>query len=1170
MTIQKLDSIFEKRVDRDIEGVIKADANDHLRTEIEEYVITTEIEKRLETFLESYNNYQSANGVWISGFFGSGKSHLLKILALLMEKRAITGCDILGEFLAKCDVINSPTLRALLEKATSIPSESILFNIDQKADIISKKDVDALLAVFVKVFDEHCGYYGKQPYIAHFERLLDEDGQLEPFKAAFKKHSGNDWAWGQSRINRVSAAVDAAYHEVTGAARAGIIDNFRSDYKLSIEDFAEQVAKYIEHKPKNFRLNFFVDEVGQYVADNTKLMTNLQTVAESFATRCKGRAWIIVTAQEDMNTVVGELDKQQGNDFSKIQARFANRMKLTSADVSEVIQKRLLKKNDLAVLPLETIYNQQVNNFKTLFDFSDGAQTYKNFQSKQHFVDCYPFVPYQFSLFQASIRSLSEQNAFEGRHSSVGERSMLGVFQDVAKRISNHTLGDIATFDLMFEGISAALKSQIQSAVRTAEKNLDNPLAIKLLKCLFLVKYIREFKSTVRNLCVLMLDRFDRNPTELQKQIQEALHLLEHQTYIQRNGDTYEFLTNEEKDIEQEIKNTEVDSQDVAEHLSKMVFDDVLKARKMRYAESGQDFSFSRKLDDRTYGREHELGINIISPFHELSDRIEQLKIQSMGRKELLVVLPSDDRLIRDLLLLKKSAKYIAQNVSLTQQDTIKRILADKSNTNAQREADIRTMVRQLMGKARMIVAASEIETTSEDPQTRVSAGFDQLVIYAYPSLNMLRGVSYTEAQVSALLSDPQGSLFETGVGSLTEAETEMLSFIQREVNKGLRPTIKSLVENFERAPYGWYLAAIQCILAALAARGKIESRMDGEVLQGPDLAEALTNTRQHPNVVLEPQVEFTPSQIRQVKDFFKDFFDEPAPTVEPAELGKRLASRFQELADELNQFVARKEKLPFLSALVEPARQLQSLAKKHHKFFFTEFRDQAEALLDQKETLLDPIRRFMAGPMAEIYESATSYLTQQGHNLEQIQDESLGRLRQALQDSRCFVGNMMQNVKGDLGTLTGVVSRRLAEEQSAAGETIAMLESGFKQLPEFAALTVNSQQELLAKFTEVAGRIREITLIAAIRDAARRFEDHDYPQILSRLTLPPSGNGQPSGPVGVTPKEQPKQSVITMRSLKIPFDKPWLDSEVAVDRYLSQLKDVLLQELAHGRKIQI
>ena len=75
-----LKTIFKKPVDRPIEGVIKADDEASLRLEVEEYVLTNEVEKRLEAFLDAYNNYEGANGVWISGFFGSGKSHLLEIL----------------------------------------------------------------------------------------------------------------------------------------------------------------------------------------------------------------------------------------------------------------------------------------------------------------------------------------------------------------------------------------------------------------------------------------------------------------------------------------------------------------------------------------------------------------------------------------------------------------------------------------------------------------------------------------------------------------------------------------------------------------------------------------------------------------------------------------------------------------------------------------------------------------------------------------------------------------------------------------------------------------------------------------------------------------------------------------------------------------------------------
>ena len=359
----KLRSIFEKDVGRPIEGVIKADDEASLRTEVEEYVLTQEIERQLARFLDAYNDYRTANGVWISGFFGSGKSHLLKMLALLLENRSIDGTTAYDLFREKC--AHDEILSAELRRAVAIPSRSVLFNIDQKADVIAKDQVDALLGVFQKVFDEACGYYGKQPHIAQFERDLDSRSLLVAFREAYAGIAGKPWERGREQALLEGANIARAYATATGGDAVevqNILGRYRQDFRVSIEDFAEKVHAYIETQPAGFRLNFFVDEVGQYIADNVKLMTNLQTIAESLNTRCRGRAWIIVTAQQDMAAVVGDMNQRQENDFSKIQARFANRMPLTSADVDEVIQKRLLAKTAAGAAELAALYDREANN----------------------------------------------------------------------------------------------------------------------------------------------------------------------------------------------------------------------------------------------------------------------------------------------------------------------------------------------------------------------------------------------------------------------------------------------------------------------------------------------------------------------------------------------------------------------------------------------------------------------------------------------------------------------------------------------------------------------------------------------------------------------------------------------------------------------------------------
>jgi len=1151
-----LKDIFEKPVDRNIEGVIKADDEQSLKLEVEEYVLTNEVSRSLDIFLNAYNDYQGANGVWISGFFGSGKSHLLKILAFIMENREIEGAPILDMFLPKC--ADNELLKGDLKRAASIPSKSILFNIDQKADVITTKQMDALLSVFVKVFDEMCGYYGKQGHIAQFERDLDNRDLYEAFKSAYKEIAGQDWERGRETALLETNNIARAYSRVTGASVDSvdnILDKYKADYKVSIEDFAEKINTYVEKQGPNFRLNFFVDEVGQYIAGNIKLMTNLQTLAESLATKCRGRAWLIVTAQEDMNTVVGEMEKRQGNDFSKIQDRFENRMKLTSADVSEVIQKRLLKKNEGSVIGLSDLYFRQSNNFKTLFDFADGSHNYRNFKDEEHFIYSYPFIPYQFDLFQSSIQNLSMHNAFEGKHSSVGERSMLGVFQQVAIQISDNTIGDLATFDLMFEGIRTALKSSIQKSIIAAERNLDNRFAIQVLKALFLVKYVKEFKATIRNICVLMQDGFDRDMPRLTKKIEDALNLLENQTYIQRNGDVYEYLTDEEKDIEEEIKNTDVEADDVATTLSELVFDYVLKGKKIRYDETGQDFSYSRKLDDRLKGREYELSIHVISPFHENADKEAVLKSLSMIKDELLIIMPLDERLIKDLLLYKKTEKYIRQNISVSQQDSIRRILEGKGHLNQERMNGLRSLTYNLLKDSKLFVGGQELDFNGQDPQLKISRGFYTLVQRTYPNLRMIKGMNYKEEHISKCLRSSPTLTGDEGM-MLHESEQEMIGFIQGNKRDGVRTTLKSLVERFERKPYGWYLAAIQCTLALLCAKGKIEASMDSNPLEDDNLERALRNTHAHSKVILEPQIAPPTSMLKKIKDFYNDFFDAPPKSGEPKALGREVVDSFKDLLKDLENLTSQKASFPFLSDLESPIEEIKNLTGKGYTYFFEEFSKDEGRLLELKEDIIDPIRRFMSGPGRKLYEDAKSFMQAEKPNFAYVEGDEVSEIETILYNSPCYKNNRVQRAKQLAESLRGKLISRTKQEKEQAIERINSLREKLQSLKEFESLKPGEKEDLIRPFDSFIEEFKPEKLIAVISDKYRRFEDKEYNKLITKIFSKPDADIE--------------IKTVSSKAIHVPYNKALLTDENDVDEYLSALKQAFMREIKGNKRIRI
>ena len=1173
-----LKSIFKKPVERPIEGVIKADDEASLRLEIEEYVLTSEVEKRLKLFLDAYINYEGANGVWISGFFGSGKSHLLKILAMLLENREIDGVRTLDLFLSKN--IDDEIFRADLKRAVTIPSKSILFNIDQKADVISKSQFDALLAVFVKVFDEMCGYYGKQGHIAQFERDLDSRSLYKKFATAYQSLAGKEWQKGREQALLESQNIAKAYGEATGesdVAAVGILDKYKSQYRVSIEDFADQINSYINKQSSGFRLNFFVDEVGQYIAENVKLMTNLQTIAESLATKSRGRAWIIVTSQNDMSTVLGDMNRQQSNDFSKIMGRFATKMPLTSTDVAVVIQKRLLAKTEEGTELISDLYHKESNNFGTLFNFTDGSRDYKNYKDREEFIQSYPFVPYQFELFQSAIENLSRHNAFEGKHSSVGERSMLGVFQQVAMQISGYEIGQLASFDLMFEGIQTALKAQTQKAVLAAERQLLNDFAIKVLKALFLVKYVKEFKPSLRNICVLMLDGFNLDLPQLRTRVEEALNYLEQQTYIKRNGELYEYLTDEEKDIEKEIKNTEIESTEVAAELEKIIFDTIIKQRKIRYDNNGADYPYSRKLDDHLHGKEYELAIHVVTPFHENAENEPIIKMQSMGRDELLVLMPPDDRLMRDIILYKQTEKYIRQNITTAQQEAVNRILTNKGDQNRDRYRELQLQLQTLLGRAKLFVGGSEIEISVEEPQSRIIRGFHQLIIQAYPNLRMLRGISFTESDIVGFLQQNQEVLFGNELTALPESEQEVLAFIQSNNRSGIRTTLKLLLEKFERKPYGWYYAAVLCTLAKLCARGKVEVRLESNTLEDDELERALRNTHGHGNVILVPQADFTASQLRNLKEFYEEFFDASPVTTEAKALSRETGEALQKSIHELTLYAPQAALYPFLNALNPVLEKLNEVIGKPYTWYLTDFKKEAELLLDLKEQVIDPIRKFMSGPQKSIFDSARTMVQTEEPNFSYIEGNESALLSKSLLVQGCFKGNHMQQVKTLMDSLQEKVSAQIEVEISKAKTASQTLKKRLSNMAEFRALLPEQQAEITQPFNEFTQAVECQKLIAVIRDMQRRFEEAEYQQLLSRLAAlsqpkPPAQIAEPSINDSDTPSAvvEKKVEFILGQSIRVSFDKAWLADESDVELYLAAMRKAFISEIHKGTRIQI
>ncbi len=599
----KIQNMFQKDINRDINGVVKVSQSDQhsLEQELSEYIITKELRRHFDTFFENYTkaiDYPTDKiGVWISGFFGSGKSHFLKMLSYLLSNKEVAGQHAFDYFADKFD---DPMTFANVQKSVRIPTESILFNIDIEGPI--NKDKTAVLRVFAKVFYNHCGFYGEDLKIAKLERFIDRQGKTEAFRAAFRGINGDDWVNVRDSAAFFEDDVVETLQSVLGMSETAARNWFNGEENadMSIKQLVADIKEYVDSKGDPFRLLFCVDEVGQYIGEDGDLMMNLQSLVEEIGDKCRGKVWVMVTSQEAIDSVV----KVVGNDFSKIQGRFNTRLSLSSSSVDEVIKKRVLAKTEDADQLLRMEYEKEASGLKSLFAFDNPILDIKGFADAKEFSDTFPFVPYQFIIIQKVLAEI-RKHGNSGKHLSGGERSMLSGFQEAAQKIEGRDENALVPFYQFYDTVHTFLESAIRRVIDRCQNAADahdglEQQDVAVLKLLYLVRYIDDIKSNIENISILMIDDIHTDKIALRASITASLERLLSQNYIARNGDTYSFLTDEEQDIAIDIKNTAVDSAQIVQSIMNTVYGEIYPAKKFKFGR--YDFAYDQFVDETLNG----------------------------------------------------------------------------------------------------------------------------------------------------------------------------------------------------------------------------------------------------------------------------------------------------------------------------------------------------------------------------------------------------------------------------------------------------------------------------------------------------------------------------------------------------------------------------------------
>lgn len=870
----RIQDMFVDDINRKINGVIKVDQEDTTtEQELNEYVITRELKRHFITFFNYYDDAFDTPtadiGVWISGFFGSGKSHFLKMLSYILENRTINGIPTVERFRKK--FADDPATFMLIDKATKAPTETILFNIDIEG--FSNKDNTAVLKVFAKMFYNHLGFLGEDLKVAKLEQFVAKQGKTEEFRRVFEEKNGAPWVETRESFGFFEDDVVETLEEVLGMSETAAHNWFNGTEtaEISIAQLVSEIKDYVNSKPKNFRLLFMVDEVGQYVGTDTNLLLNLQSLVEKVGSECGGKVWIVCTGQE----AIDEIIKVRMDEFSRIQARFKTRLSLSSSAVDEVIQKRLLTKKPEAKTVLRDLYDRNDYVLKNLFSFTDSVLDIKGYSGAEEFVVNYPFVPYQFILIQKIFSEIRKHGA-AGKHYSGAERSMLDGFQIVAKSIEDKDEHAIAPLYPFYDSVHSFLDGSIRRVIERCQKAAENhdgieDYDVKVLKLLYLIRYIDDVKANLDNIVILMADDIRTDKIELRQMVQKSLDRLKGQNYIDRRGDAYIFLTDEEQDIARDIANTTVDTAKIVERIGNMIFGDIYTQKKYRYGK--YDFPFDEMVDSTSIGAvTGGMTLRFLTVAADAVDK-QELRLMTESKGAAIVVL-ADTPYYESLENAMKIRKYVKQRNVNQLAKSVQDIIRDQQDEAGKYEASAKEELEKAISGAEFYVDGEHIEIKSGTPVSKIDQALEYLVAHVYSELNLITKNAETDADVIEILrgTNPQME----GTEDNRDAAAKVEEYLEMQSMKKLPTSMDDIQTRYQKIPYGWKEIDIAAVVALLIYQQKVTIKYGGAQIRpdNPKLPDMLRKKTERGKAMISMKQSASTQKMKAAKEIMREYFD--------------------------------------------------------------------------------------------------------------------------------------------------------------------------------------------------------------------------------------------------------------------------------------------------------
>ncbi|MBD2741890.1 BREX system P-loop protein BrxC [Coleofasciculus sp. FACHB-1120] len=1232
----RIREIFQTPVEEDIEPVVKVGERQDdtkLAAEIGSYVVTPTIERYIDDLLEHYTDTLRLKtgeiGVWISGYFGSGKSYFAKIAALLIENPILDGYSASERFKAR--IVNAPrqaSITASLSRLPQCDTQVLAFNINALTE--GETTPTPLPKILLSQYYLAKGYGTNLVYARVIEAELDKRGKLSELHSTIERLAKKPWQELQKNLAYHSKHLYQAVCEVAPDAFSSpqevekALTIAQQGDLYNIQFFVQTVLDELETRQRDLgkpcRLVLVLDETGQWIGEDRDRLNHLQALIEEAAEKAQGKIWVFVTTHEDMGAVLQNA-RTRPADIKRLEGRFRFKFSLTTENIELVLEDRIFRKNLAGKNAVIEAYNENPGILRDLGELKNTSQKLPEC-SEERFTTFYPFLPYQIHLIPEVVKSLRRAGG-RGEELSGSTRTLIGITQDILRKgrrtYLDQTVGEIVSFDEIYSNLSIAGDQQVEVTpdVRREMGRIERDvlgattLTRRVAEVLYLIRDIAFIPKTIDNLARLLAEHTTDDLTSISNWVKPELDKLIKAKMVAKLGEEYEFLTGERRTFEEEVggESGELRVPDLEKGLAKFASADVLGFPKIPF--KGTEFPIKIYFDDNLVSKDGFVELRVYSPLAAFSTNVAELENQSLNSEAKQTVFVLCDRVAG---FDEQLRYYLAMQavVDRWKGDPYKseeaRKLASERESNDLKKlrGHVQKGIQEGLRQARIVfrgatrtVSARAGQKPGEAVRAEVAAFFPTL----YPKYEKVTVRIINEGKAIAdvlngsknLSADVQELKIFDKAGQI-DLQCPLLDtirvFLLARQSQNERTLGRDLLDEFVKPPYGWDGNAVRVGVAALVRAGAMRVLINKKAYTNPvdaELQNALRNSRSFNTVdlVLE-ETELNPDVLTDVRKILFKLTGNRKVDETPAALSEEMEKFGTEILEKATAAAlwAEPAKLP-LPADFQQGKDVfdKILALSNPMHRVNEIHVHQEHLKTYANAIVrvsDFVEKWRKA-FTEMRDFAAS-ITTVDYRLPKNSTSAafLSNWKTAIADATITDSSVWKGLQNDQAAAL-LDWKKILNDWRNEARTLA--QEAIDQLPQKLAdnnLSVDELQDSLAselnQFLAALDENKEVAHIASLSDQARslirKLEAAIEEERLSRVPKTPTEETKPTQPVNWVPDTKngndPNQSSFKLIRVPEVAKKTRIKTVEEWEQVRDALDAAVRQELENGNEVEL